>query len=75
MKQVSISVEDFKLVNRTPHSIIKVIKLEQEPKYMDLFIPDTFRQGYRHDNGKGTVTYYPAHRIINIQVSELKGKE
>lgn len=74
MKQVSICVEDIKFVNRSPKAVIKIIKLEQEPNYMDLFIPETFRQGYRHDNGAGTVTYYPAHRILNIQVVELKGK-
>jgi len=76
MKQITICVEGIKIVSRTPHPVVKVIKLDEEPNYLnDIFIPRILSSGYKHDDGKGTVTHYPARSIVSVEVKEVKDKD
>jgi hypothetical protein len=75
MKQVTVCVEAIKIVNRVPHPVVKVIKEEKEPVYLDLFIRNIFSDGYIHDDKKGTVTYYSANSIKSVEVKEVKDKD
>lgn len=74
MKSVTVCVEAIKIVNRSPHPVVKVIKEDKEPAYLDLFIKNIFSTGYIHNDKKGTVTYYSPHSIKSIEIKDVKEK-
>ena len=74
MKQITLYLNGIKILNRSPRAVIKVIKVQEQNDNWKYFVTRTLKEGYSHDDGKGTIVIYPTHNIIGMEVSDAKDK-
>lgn len=70
--ELIICVEDVKVVNKMVKNFVSVIKIKESPPFSASKAKDITTSGFTYLNPKdGCTTYYPASRIICVQVKAI----